>query len=49
MSHLKISMVFTLTILASHHAGAQSRTLAEATRLSKETGRPIFVMAGQET
>jgi len=49
MSHLKLSIVFTLSILASHQAGAQSRTLEEAAKMSSESGRPIFAMAGQKT
>lgn len=49
MSRLRISIAFMLSILASHQAGAQSRTVEEATKISRETGQPIFAMAGQKT
>ncbi|MFT5524152.1 MAG: hypothetical protein ACI9G1_005867 [Pirellulaceae bacterium] len=41
--------VATFTTLLSATAYAQLPTVEEALEISKQTGRPIFALAGQET
>lgn len=49
MNRWKIYLLFVLGLLTTQAVSAQTRTLEEATQLSKATGRPIFAMAGRET
>ena len=50
MNRFKIAIVVSLNVLASQGlAQAQLPTLENALNVSKETGKPIFAMAGQKT
>ena len=50
MNRLQFAIIVALGALASQgRAQTQLPTLEEAVKLSRETGRPIFAMAGQKT
>jgi hypothetical protein len=50
MNRTNVSIVVALSFLASQGlAQTQLPTLEEAVKISKETGKPIFAMAGQKT
>lgn len=50
MYRLKFVMMVALSLVASQgRAQTQLPTLEEALKISKETGKPIFAMAGQKT
>ena len=50
MNRLQFAIIVALSVLASQgRAQTQLPTLEEALKISKETGRPIFAMAGQKT
>jgi hypothetical protein len=50
MKPLQFVIVVSLSLLAAQgRAQTQVRTLDEARKISKETGKPIFALAGRET
>jgi hypothetical protein len=50
MYRLQCGFILALSLLASQgRAQSQLPTLDQALKMSQETGRPIFAMAGQKT
>jgi|Marorgknorr_s2lv_3_1036020.scaffolds.fasta_scaffold260085_1 hypothetical protein len=50
MNRLKFAMIVALGAMATEgRAQTQLPTLDQALKISRETGKPIFAMAGQKT
>ena len=50
MSRMQVAMMVALSVWASQgQAQTQLPTLQEALKISQETGKPIFAMAGRKT
>ena len=50
MNRLKFAIMVALSFFASQgRAQSQLPTLEDALKISRETGKPIFAMAGQKT